>query len=232
MKSYYAIQRAEAGKSADIYIFGNIARPTIFEDGISADSIAKQIKDLDVEVVNVHIDSYGGSVAEGWGIYNALRAHPATVNTYGDGFVASSALYPFLAGDNRYASSVSAYYLHQAMGKAAGYAGDLRAAADEVDFFTKTGIQAFVERAGMEPAEVQAMMEAETWLTPAQALETGIATAIIQDPTPRYVQDAKRDIIQRFFPAAPKAEPQIPAPQQKKTERNKILQLFERSETK
>lgn len=75
------------------------------------------------------IDSYGGAVSEGWAIYNALLQHPAKINTYGDGFVASAALFPFLAGDNRYASNLSAYYLHEVLVSACGYADDLRAAA-------------------------------------------------------------------------------------------------------
>lgn len=231
MKNYYAIQLAEEKREADIYIFGTIAPPEIFEETASASGISQQISGLDVDVLNVHINSPGGSIPEGWAIYNTLREHPATVNTYGDGFVSSAALYPFLAGDNRFASNLSAYYLHQAIGKAAGYAKDLRSAAEEIDFFTTRGIQAFVDRAGMDPEEVRVLMEQETWLTPAQALEYGIATAITQDRTTRYAQDAKRDIFQRFFqPAqiAPKEEKTLP----EQPEKNKILQLFERSKTK
>lgn len=224
MKSYYAIQQAEGERSADIYIFGDIVQDRFFESDVSATSILRRIGALDADTINVHINSYGGSVPEGWAIYNALREHPAAVNTYGDGFVASAALYPFLAGDNRYASNLSAYYLHQVIGRAAGYAEDLRSAADEVEFLTTRGIQAFVDSAGMDPNEVKALMEKETWLTPAQALEYGIATAITQDAAPRHLQNAKRDIIQRFFIHTQTI------PETK--ERNKILQLFERSETK
>lgn len=231
MKSYYAIQQVENAKEADIYIFGSIAQGSFFEDAVSAKSIAQQIKGLDVDTINVHINSYGGSVSGGWAIYSTLLEHPARVNTYGDGFVASAALYPFLPGDNRYASNLSAYYLHQVIMEANGNAKELRTAAEEADFFTSRGIQAFVVRAGMDPEEVRTLMEGETWLTPAQALEYGIATAITQDRTPRHIQDAKREIIQRFLqPAATTPEGKRGTSQQ--SQRNKILQLFERSETK
>ena len=139
-----------------------------FDGDVSANSLEKQIKDLDVDEIRVHIDSYGGAVSEGWAIYNALRQHPAKVITYGDGFVASAALYPFLAGDERIASNLSAYYLHQVMVSAEGYADELRAAANEAEMMTEIGINAFVERTKMAADDVRALMEAETWLSPAR----------------------------------------------------------------
>lgn len=221
MKKYYAIQQAD--RQADIYIFGDIVPFEFFEGDVSANGIKNQIKGLDVDEIRVHIDSYGGSVSEGWAIYNALREHPARVTTYGDGFVASAALYPFLAGDERIASNLSAYYMHQVLVSAEGYADDLRKAANEADTMTDIGINAFVERAGMDAETVKSLMAAETWLTPAQALEYGIATAIAVDTTAPVAQAAKKDIMQKMFQKTeePRAEPPVP--------QNSIMKLFERS---
>lgn len=221
MKKYYAIQQAD--RQADIYIFGDIVPFEFFEGDVSANGIKDQIEGLEVDEIRVHIDSYGGSVSEGWAIYNALREHPAKVKTYGDGFVASAALYPFLAGDERIASNLSAYYLHQVMVSAEGYASDLRSAADEAETMTEIGINAFVERAGMEADTVRELMQAETWLTPAQALEYGIATAIAADSAVPVAQAAKKGIMQKIFTKKeePRAEPPVPE--------NSIMKLFERS---
>ena len=197
MKKYFSIQQLE--RAADIYIFGDIVPFEFFSSDVSAYGIVKQIKDLDVDEIRVHIDSYGGSVSEGWAIYNALRQHPAKVTTYGDGFVASAALYPFLAGDNRIASNLSAYYLHRVSISADGYSDDLRKAADEADQMTEIGISAFVERTGMDENDARKLMEAETWLSPDQAMEYGIATAIADDNVMLVVQDAKKSIMQRVL---------------------------------
>lgn len=197
MKKYFSIQQLE--RTADIYIFGDIVPFEFFSSDVSAYGIVKQIKDLDVDEIRVHIDSYGGSVSEGWAIYNALRQHPAKVTTYGDGFVASAALYPFLAGDNRIASNLSAYYLHRVSVAADGYSDDLRKAADEADQMTEIGISAFVERTGMDENDARKLMEAETWLSPDQAMEYGIATAIADDNVMLVVQDAKKSIMQRVL---------------------------------
>ena len=221
-KQFFAIQQLDRG--ADIYIFGDIVSYPWTEHGeASGMSIVNQIKNLDVGEIRVHIDSYGGSVSEGWAIYNALRQHPAKIVTYGDGFVASAALYPFLAGDERIASSLSAYYFHQVMVAASGYADDLRAAADEAEKMTEIGINAFVERTGMDADEVRQLMAGETWLTPAQALDCGLATSIMADEALPIAQAAKKTIMQWIFATtrlapAPQA-PAVPAEEPKeKTE--------------
>lgn len=227
MNRYFAIQQAE--RTADIYIFGDIVPFAFFEGDVSAHSIVQQIQALDVDTIRVHIDSYGGAVSEGWAIYNALREHPAKIVTYGDGFVASAALYPFLAGDERYASNLSAYFFHQVMTGASGYAKDLRAAADEADVLTEIGMAAFTERAGMSEDTVRQLMENETWLSPQQALEYGVATAIVSDATPKLQQNVKKMILQQFTgqsvqpPAAP--APKTPEAKPIETKPN-IMQLF------
>lgn len=207
-RKFYAIQQLDRG--ADIYIFGDIVSYPWTEYGeASGMSIVNQIKNLDVDEIRVYIDSYGGSVSEGWAIYNALRQHPAKIVAYGDGFVASAALFPFLAGDERIASSLSAYYFHQVMISASGNADDLRAAADEAEMMTEIGINAFVDRTGMTADEVRALMKVDTWLTPAQALDYGIATSITQDAALPVAQDAKKAIMQRVLnPPEKKTETQ------------------------
>ena len=206
-RKFYAIQQAD--RAADLYIFGDIVSYPWTELGeASGMSIVNQIKNLDVDEIRVHIDSYGGSVSEGWAIYNALRQHPAKIVAYGDGFVASAALFPFLAGDERIASSLSAYYFHQVMVAASGYASDLRAAADEAEKMTEIGINAFVERTGMDADQVRQLMQAETWMTPAQALDCGLATSITTDGALPIAQDAKRAVMQRVLNPPDETKPE------------------------
>ena len=135
MSKFYAIQQVE--RTADLYIFGDITRWRWSEEDTSAWSIQEEIKDLDVDVIHVHIDSYGGEVSEGWGIYNVLREHKAKIVTHADGFVASAAIYPFMAGDVRIASSVSAFFFHQVLVNAYGNA-DVNSQLAEL-FFSSSG---------------------------------------------------------------------------------------------
>lgn len=195
-KKFYSIE--QEARVADVYIFGYIVSEQWFEDEVTAKSIVNEISALDVDLIRVHIDSYGGEISEGWTMYNALREHPARVDTYADGFVCSAALYPYLAGESRNASILSAFFLHEASITAGGYAADLRAAADEVEKLTDIGINAFVERAGLDAEKVKELMAAETWLSPEEALELNIATAIIQDNSPGAQQSAKKAVMQKL----------------------------------
>ena len=197
-KGVFNIRQQAAGSKVEIYLFGDVVDEQWWSDETSPKSVVDAIKGLDTQEISVYIDSYGGSVAAGWGIYNALRQHPAKVKTYGVGFVASAALYPFLAGDERYASTLSAYYMHEVLTGVTGYADDLRKAADEIAAMTEIGINAFVERAGMTREKAQELMRAETWLTPESALELGIATALIKDDSGGPAQSARREIMQRL----------------------------------
>lgn len=209
----------QQGKVADIYIFGDITSYP-YQDNKSAGSIVREIQELDADEIHVHIDSYGGSVKEGWGMFNALREHPAKIVTYADGFVASAALYPFLAGQQRHASPVSAFYLHKVGGSAHGYAEDLREVADDLDQLTEIGIQAFVEVTGTDEKKILELMQKETWLTPKQALELGICTAITgHAENQRYTQSVRSQILQAL--TAPKQEERKPEPAE-----NPIIKMF------
>ena len=229
-KRFFAVQ--QAGRQADIYIFGDITPYRWVENDVSAMSLAQQIKDLDVDRINVHIDSYGGAVSEGWAIYNVLLQHKAEIVTYADGFVASAALYPFMAGDKRVASTLSAFYFHEVMTGAEGYAKDLRAAADMAEFMTDVGINAFTKRAGMDADEVRQMMANETWLNAWDALDKGIATAVEQDAGFKFAQSAKQTVMERFVQGLPcPVPPEDPAPSvDPQPKRNTILQMFKNCE--
>lgn len=203
-KKFYSF--LQGGREADIHIFGDIVRDQYVQSDVSADSLSQQIETLDADVINVYIDSYGGVLSEGWAIYNQLRQHPAFVRTYGIGFVASAALYPFLAGDERYAVEPSAYFLHQVVVGADGYADDLRTAADMADQMTEIGLAPFAQ-AGVSLDAVREMMRAETWLSPQGALECGIATGVLTNrQSARMTQSAKSLVIQRVLRPDPPPE--------------------------
>ena len=58
----------------------------------------------------------------------------------------------------------------------------------------------------MTEEEVRALRQAETWLTPEEAMARGIATAIKEDAMQRRTQSAKRQVMQKMRDAAEKGE--------------------------
>lgn len=165
--------------SADLYIFGDIcawAWPELGEQ--SGVTIVNQLKALDVDTINVHINSYGGDVAEGLAIYNVLREHKAQIVTICDGFACSAASVVFMAGDRRVMQPASLLMIHNAWTVAMGNATQLRKTADDIETITQASVEAYKKVATISEEEIKALMDAETWILPKDAVEYGFATEI------------------------------------------------------
>lgn len=147
--------------------------------GTTSDEVAEAVSFAadEVNTINVRINSYGGSVSDGWAMYNALTSSGKKVKTFNDGFCCSAALYPFLAGSERTANDLSVFFLHQCLGGGYGYAEDLRTMADEIDKMTEIGISAFTA-VGMDADAAKTLMASETWLSADEAKSYGIATNV------------------------------------------------------
>ncbi len=183
MKRYYSLAVNNAEKEADVYIFGDIVDPTTQEwFGIGADvsgySLALEVKDLDVDIINVHINSYGGVVSDGLAIYNTLRNHKAKIKTYNDGFACSAASVVFEAGDERIASNASLLLIHNAWMNTAGNSDQLRKDADDLEKITQASVEVYKDCTNLTEEEIKALMKAETWILPDDALAMGFATSI------------------------------------------------------
>lgn len=216
-KPYFDFQ--QAGEQADIYIFGDITSFPCVESDVSAFRLARRLEQSEnLAEINIHVDSYGGEVSEGFAIYNAIRNKNAHVKTYADGFVASAAIYPFLAGDERVANNVSAFYFHPVIGGQYGYAEDLREAADELDKLTEIGLGAFTA-AGMKEQAARDLINSKTWYAPEAVLEMGLATSIQKQSDSKTAMQSVRSLIVRQMLA-------VPAQPAKKPEEKKAT-LFE-----
>ena len=176
---YYALETN--GKEVDIYIFGDITSWEWYENDVSSYTLSKELQalDPDIELINVHINSYGGEVAEGLAIYNLLRNHKAKVRTYCDGFACSSASVVFMAGDERIMNSASLLFIHNAWTCACGNANDFRKQADDLDKITQASINAYMQNVNITEDKLKELLDAETWILPDEALEMGFATSIV-----------------------------------------------------
>ncbi|HHV04778.1 MAG TPA: Clp protease ClpP, partial [Bacteroidales bacterium] len=175
-KRYYSL--VVQGDEADIYIYGDIVSWPLLESDVSSYNLAQEIKGLEVDTINVYINSYGGEVAEGLAIYNALRRHKAKVRTVCDGFACSAASVVFMAGDERVMSNASLLMIHNAWMFTMGDQNDLRKDADDLEIINAATIQAYLNHVNISEDKLGEMMDAETWISPAEALEMGFVTAV------------------------------------------------------
>lgn len=169
----------KTGQSATISIYGDITSFPWFDGDVSANNLSKQLEELgDVTDISVYINSYGGEVAEGLAIYNALKRHKARIKTVCDGFACSIASVIFMAGDERVMNDSSLLMIHNAWTLAEGNAEQLRKQADDLEKITNASVVAYKAHSSLSEEEIRTLMNAETWITPSEAIEYGFATAI------------------------------------------------------
>ncbi len=165
---------------AELTIFGDITSWPWGESDVSAYDLSKQLKDITANHIDVHINSYGGEVAEGLAIYNSLKNHSAEVTTYCDGFACSIASVIFMAGDKRVMNPASLMMIHNPWSYARGNSGDLRKAADDLDVICEAIVAAYQSHVTLEEAELRAKLDDETWITPDDAISWGFATEKVE----------------------------------------------------
>ena len=190
-------------QSAHLSIMGDITSWPWGDEDTSSMDVSKALADLPSTVgeIFVHINSYGGEVAEGVAIYNALKGHSAHVTTVCEGFACSIASVIFMAGDDRVMRPASLLMLHNASTFSAGDANAHRKVAEDLDVITELSKTAYLSHAteALTPEKLTEVMDAETWVTPEQALEWGLATEVdkpADDDEP--TQSARALVMQRL----------------------------------
>ena len=167
----------------------------------------------------VEINSVGGDVMAGLGIYNMLRSWAKdgkTVTTRVTGVAASIASIIALAGDKREMPKNTFAMVHQASTFAVGTADDMRDAADTLDKVDGSLRGIYMDRMGVDEAKAKEIMAKDTWLTADEAMDLGFATALIEDIKATAKFDLARaelpDNVAAIFKSEGEPEPE-PEPQ-------------------
>ena len=197
---YYQLAKHE--NTATLHIFGDIV-DDVYSDGVCALSFAYDLEQLGpVDSIDVYINSYGGSVSQGFSIYNQLKSHPAKVRTICNGFACSIASVIFLAGDERIMQGPSLLMIHNPWTMSCGNANELRKTADDLDKMGQVSVDLYCQTTGLDESTIKEMMDKETWLSASDALELGFATEIIKNESSEplsVVQSVRTSLIDRVL---------------------------------
>jgi len=176
---FYNLVESQDKSEAHLYIFGDILEYEWVESDVTPACIVTELEKLDVSHIICHINSYGGHVSAGLAIYNALKSHKAKITTIVDGFACSIASAIFMAGEERIMNSASMLMIHNVWNYTCGNANELRKTADDLEKMTDVVCNTYRE-AGLtiSDEELKNMLDAESWLTPSEALDSGFATSI------------------------------------------------------
>ena len=141
--------------------------------------ISQALEQANGEPVEVEINSTGGDVWAGSEIYTALKSYGGGVTTKIVGIAASAASIIAMAGNPAMISPTAEIMIHNVSMGAGGDYRDHQHAAQMLQDYNSTIANAYMLKSGMAKERLLELMNAETWLTPQQALEMGFVDEIM-----------------------------------------------------
>lgn len=192
-RTIMVVNAAPENKTAEILLYGYIGG-----DDVVALDFVRELRALEktCDLINIRINSVGGSIFDGFAIFNAIRAAKCNVDTYIDGIAASMASVIALAGRKCYMSKVARYMSHRASGGCFGNADELRTNAELLEGLESDISNIYAARTGLTPEEAKAKylpVGKDRWITAQEALSEKIIDGIYDAPMPELnvPQDAK-----------------------------------------
>lgn len=189
MKNFYAFKNVDSEEQAGLTIYDEIGFW-----GVTAKSFHETLKTIKAKKLMVNINSPGGSVVDGYAIYNMLRAFKGEVTVVVDGIAASIASVIAMAGKKIIMPENALMYIHDPLVGMFGNAEELRKTAEDLDKIKESILSIFEARTGADRAKISAMMADETMMTAKEAKALGFCDEIL--PENRAV--AKFDVKQYF----------------------------------
>lgn len=182
MKNWYTIVRNEHTEEHkkkryyDVFILDEIGGY-----GISAKNFIRDLSEIQADVINLHVDSVGGSITDGIAMYNFLRAKDAQVDVYIEGMAGSIASIIILAGDNVYIPENASVFTHLPMLSELEYPNrkDLQEGIDQLAKFEQVLANIYMKHTGADAETVKSWMENDTFFFGQEAVDAGLATAVV-----------------------------------------------------
>ncbi|AOZ91936.1 ATP-dependent Clp endopeptidase proteolytic subunit ClpP [Paenibacillus crassostreae] len=134
--------------------------------------------------ISLYINSPGGSVTAGMGIYDTMQFIKPDVSTICVGMAASMGSLLLTAGakGKRFALSNSEVMIHQPLGGIQGQASDIRIHADWIMKTKEKLNQIYVERTGQSLEKIQIDMDRDFFMSAEEAAAYGLIDRVLTSP--------------------------------------------------
>ena len=131
--------------------------------------------------VSIYINSPGGSVYAGLGIYDTMQYISSDVATICTGMAASMAAVLLVAGEKgkRFALKHSRVMIHQPMGGAQGQASDIEITAREIQKLKKELYTIIADHSGQPFDKVERDSDRDYWMTAEEAKQYGMIDNVL-----------------------------------------------------
>ena len=132
--------------------------------------------------ISIYINSPGGSVYDGLGIYDTMQFISSDVGTICTGMAASMAAVLLVAGEKgkRSALQHSRVMIHQPMGGVQGQASDIEITAREIIKIKHELYKIISDHSGKPIEQVEKDSDRDYWMNSQEALEYGMIDRILQ----------------------------------------------------
>ncbi len=147
--------------------------------GLTAKEFANEFKRIGkTENVHLYINSNGGSITDGNEIINVLKRHKGEIEVSIGSKAASMATAIAMQGDMIRMASNGIFVIHNPFVCTVGDSAEHRKMADVMDKIKANIVADYVTQTGLSSEEVSAMMDEETWMDAAEALDKGFIDEI------------------------------------------------------
>ncbi|MEX1316329.1 MAG: ATP-dependent Clp endopeptidase proteolytic subunit ClpP [Synechococcaceae cyanobacterium] len=159
----------------------------------SANRIVAQLLFLEAEDpdkdIYLYINSPGGSVYDGLGIFDTMQHIKPDVHTVCVGLAASMGAFLLCAGTKGKRSSLthSRIMIHQPLGGARGQASDIRIQADEILYLKRKLNQELADRTGQALSRIEEDTDRDFFMSPAECVAYGLIDKVIEKRAVRPV---------------------------------------------
>jgi len=151
----------------------------------TANRIVAQLLFLEAEDpdkdIYMYINSPGGSVYDGLGIFDTMQHVKPDIHTVCVGLAASMGAFLLAAGTKGKRSSLrhSRIMIHQPLGGARGQASDIRIQADEILFLKERLNTELSERTGKDYETIKEDTDRDFYMSPKEAVEYGLIDLVL-----------------------------------------------------
>ena len=155
-------------------------------DDYTANTLQAQLLYLDSvdpdKDISIYINSPGGSVSAGLGIYDTMQFINSDVATICTGMAASMAAVLLVSGKEGKRSSLphSRVMIHQPLGGVQGQASDIEITAREIQKLKRELTQIIADHAHKDYEIVLADSDRDHWMTAQEALDYGMVDRILE----------------------------------------------------
>eukprot|EP00262_Sarcandra_glabra_P003620 TRINITY_DN14368_c0_g1_i1.p1 TRINITY_DN14368_c0_g1~~TRINITY_DN14368_c0_g1_i1.p1 ORF type:complete len:319 (-),score=68.75 TRINITY_DN14368_c0_g1_i1:612-1568(-) len=162
-------------------------------DTLTADLIISQLLFLDAEDqkkdIKMFINSPGGSVTAGMGIYDAMKLCKADVSTVCLGLAASMGAFLLASGTKgkRFCMPNARVMIHQPLGTAGGKATEMGLQIREMMYHRVKMNKIMSRLTGKPEQQIEIDTDRDNFLNPWEAMEYGLVDAVIDDGKPGLV---------------------------------------------